>query len=116
MQEDLNKTSAWLLASAEAAKTPGRESRSRLRDSLAQARRALAAFAVYARQVQVARPALLIARGRIAVLAGRSRRAQALWRAAAREAEQLALPIDRDLAQSLIDEDAGGARSATAVR
>jgi hypothetical protein len=104
------------LASAEAAKAPGREARSRLRDVLAQARRALAAFAVYARQVQVARPALLIARGRIAALAGQSRRAQGLWRAAAGEAEQLALPVDRDLAQSLIDEGAGGAGSATAVR
>ncbi len=104
------------VASATAAAAPGREFRVRRRDALAQARRALVAFARYARHVQVARPALLIARGRIAALDGRSQRARALWSVAARDAERLALPVDRDLARSLIDESAGGARSAAAVR
>jgi hypothetical protein len=104
------------VASAEAAATPKRESRLRRRDALAQARHALDAFARFARHVQVARPALLIARGRLEALAGRSGRARALWSAAARDAERLVLPVDRDLARSLIDESEGGVRSGAASR
>lgn len=104
------------IAWAAAAAAPMRESLVRRRDALTQARYALDAFARFARHVQVARPALLIARGRIAALAGRSRRARALWSAAARAADRLALPVDRDLARSLIDESEGGVRSAAALR
>lgn len=104
------------VASAQAAETPMRESRLRRRDALAQARHALDAFSRFARHVQVARPALLIARGRLEALAGRSRRARALWSAAARDAERLVLPVDRDLARSLIDGSEGGVRSGAASR